>query len=187
MGFLLKFSHTIDRFVSIFGKAGAWGLILMMLVIVADVLLRHWFVIGSTQLQELEWHFHGIVFLLGLGWAYSQNAHVRIELVSERLSPRAQAWIEVFGILLLLLPYVTALYLFSADYAAISLEYNEGSASPNGLPARYVIKYCIVLGVFLLGLSAISRLFKAIVYLFGPEVLAAQTPFKIAHQQEGAS
>ena len=164
---LLKLSTALNRFVSFFGKIGAWAIILLIITIMLDVTLRRWFVIGSTKLQELEWHLHGTLFLMSLGWAYLKNSHVRIELVSERMSERKRIWIELLGISVFLIPYVTAIIIFGFDYVGFSYEYNEGSASPTGLPNRWIIKSFIVLGFIVLGMAAISRLFECIVYLFG--------------------
>lgn len=177
MSRLLSFAKTLERLVATIGRASAWAIILLMLVIVADVTLRHWFVIGSTKLQELEWHLHGFLFLMCIGWAYSKNAHVRIELVSERLSRRVRAWIEALGCLLFLLPYVAAVLWFGLDYVSYSLEYNEASASPTGLPNRWIIKSAIVAGFAVLALGALARLLEASVYLFADPALARKTVF----------
>lgn len=180
-------ARSLERISSLVGRLSAWALLALMLVIVTDVFLRRWFIIGSTKLQELEWHLHGFLFLMGLGWAYSKNAHVRIELVSERLSARTRAWIEMIGCLLFLLPYVSAVLWFGYDYVAYSFAYNEASASPTGLADRWIIKSVIVIGFGLLSLAALSRLLEAIVFLFGAIDLAEKTIFSRNEQQAGES
>ncbi|WCL53084.1 TRAP transporter small permease subunit [Gimibacter soli] len=165
MGWLERLAGKLERIVAFFGRSAAWLLLLLMAVIVADVTLRHWFVIGSTKLQELEWHLHGGLFLLTMAWAYSRNSHVRIELVSERLSERARAIIELAGIALLLIPYVAAILWFGSDYLAYSFAFNEGSASATGLPWRWIIKGILVFGFALLGLAAIARACRAVLTL----------------------
>lgn len=184
---LLSFARQLERLSTFMGRIGAWAIVLLMLVIITDVTLRRWFVIGSTKLQELEWHLHGALFLLCLGWAYSRNAHVRIELVSERLSARTRAWIELLGCTVFLLPYVAAILIFGADYVSYSLTYNEASASPTGLPDRWIIKAFIPLGFALLGITAISRLLNAIVFLFGTDAEAQETSFSRSHAATGES
>ncbi|WP_262691420.1 TRAP transporter small permease subunit [Kordiimonas aestuarii] len=184
---LLSFSQQIERLSSIMGRIGAWAIIALMLVIITDVALRRWFVIGSTKLQELEWHLHGALFLLCLGWAYGRNAHVRIELVSERLSDRTRAWIELLGCLLFLTPYVAAILIFGADYVSYSFAYNEASASPTGLSNRWIIKAFIPIGFALLGITAVSRCINAIAFLFGDEEAARMSSFSRTHAHEGES
>lgn len=185
---LYTLSRTCERISSFVGRLSVWLLLVLMLVIVTDVTLRRWFIIGSTKLQELEWHLHGALFLLCLGWAYTKNAHVRIELFSERWSKRTAAKMELFGCLLLLVPYVIAILSFGWDYVAYSIEYGEASASATGLPNRWIIKSMIIVGFGVLGLAATSRLFDSIIFLFGPKSLADQTPYHDApHHPEGAS
>ena len=174
---LLTFSTRLERLSTLVGRVCAWAIVLLVAVIVTDVLLRRWFIIGSTKLQELEWHLHGFLFLMCLGWAYTRNAHVRIELVSDRLRARTRAWIELTGCLLFLLPYVAAVLVFGYDYVSYSFAYGEASASPTGLPYRWIIKSAIVAGFGLLGIAAMAKALAALVFLFGRDELAAQTGF----------
>ncbi|NVJ97591.1 MAG: TRAP transporter small permease subunit [Alphaproteobacteria bacterium] len=184
---LFSQAQRLERLSTSIGRLAAWCIVLLVAVIITDVTLRRWFVIGSTKLQELEWHLHGVLFLLCLGWAYTKNAHVRIELVSERLSARSRAWIELIGCTVFLLPYVAAIVWFGWDYVSYSLAYNESSPSPTGLPDRWIIKSAIVAGFALLGISALSRGLQAIVFLFADDRLAAQTPYCHQEPQTGES
>ncbi len=177
----------LEKFSTVIGRVSVWLIIVLMLVIVSDVTLRRFFVIGSTKLQELEWHIHGALFLLCLGWAYTKNSHVRIELLSEKFRPKMAAIMEMAGCLLFLLPYAAAIILFGIDYVAYSIEYNEASASATGLANRWIIKSVIVFGFFLLATSATARMFEAIIFLFGEKHLADKTFFAAPHTQKGES
>ena len=174
---LLKISRRFRLFADFMGRSAAWLIIALIAVIITDVTLRNWFVIGSTKLQELEWHLHGALFLLALGWAYNRNAHVRIELISERWSTRTRAWVEMLGCCAFLLPYIGAVIWFGLDYVAYSIEYNEASPSATGLPDRWLIKAAIPLGFAGLGCAAVSKLLQAVVYLFGTEGESNETEF----------
>lgn len=184
---LLKLAGFLDEAATRLGRASAWLMVALILVIMTDVTLRHWFVIGSTKLQELEWHLHGALFLLALGWAYSRDAHVRIELASERFSPRTKAWVELFGCCLFLMPYVTAVVWFGVDYVGYSLQYDEASPSATGLPHRWIIKAVIPLGFLTLGMAALAKLIHTSVFLFGPEELSHKTSFGRAEKTLGGA
>ncbi len=179
MNRLLSLSALLKHIAERLGRVSAWLIVLLILVIMTDVTLRHWFVIGSTKLQELEWHLHGALFLLALGWAYSRDAHVRIELASERFSARTKAWVELLGCLFFLLPYISSVIWFGIDYVGYSLEYNEASPSATGLPNRWIIKAAIPIGFLTLGMAAIARLIEAFVFLFGPDTLHDRTGFAV--------
>jgi len=118
---LTALATALDRFVIGIGRVAAWAGLLLVLVTIADVTMRSatqssWEflralsaaqqrVFGSTQLQKLEWHLHTVLFLSCLGYAYVKGAHVRIDLVRERLGIRAKAWIEILGVVFFLLPF----------------------------------------------------------------------------------
>ena len=177
MQYLLAISKILDSIAIRAGKLAAWLLLALVVVIMLDVTLRHWFVIGSTKLQEMEWHLHGALFLLCLGWTYSANGHVRIELFSEKWSPRVGATVELIGCLLFLLPYIAIIVWFGLDYVDYSIAYNEASSSPTGLSNRWIIKAAIPVGFILLGCSAVSKTIKAFIFLFGPSSLACHTGY----------
>lgn len=166
---LVKIARRLNRLALWTGKAAAWLSLAMIAVILADVVLRRYFVIGSARLQELEWHLHGALFLLSLGSAYVAGAHVRIELVRERWSVRAKAWVELLGILFFLLPFTALAIWFGIDYAAMSYSTGEVSASLTGLGARWIIKGVLVAGLGLLLVSGLGQALTLILYLFGPK------------------
>lgn len=182
---LLTASQRLQALADRIGMLAAWLIVALVLVIMTDVTLRHFFVIGSTKLQELEWHLHGALFLLGLGWAYGRGAHVRIELLSECWSARTRAWVELIGCLLFLLPYAVAVIWFGLDYVGYSLEYNEASPSATGLPARWLIKSAIPIGFTLLACAAAARALDSIVYLFGSEAERRETAHAAANKEAG--
>lgn len=168
MEHLLKFSDALNAFVDRVGRMAAWLAVAMMLVILTDVILRRYFIIGSTKLQDLEWHLHGGLFLLCLGFGYLRGAHVRIELVWERFSYRTKVALEALGCLLFLLPYCAVILKFGFDYAAMSYANQEVSASSTGLPMRWIIKFVLVAGFGILAMAGVATLIRAVIILFGP-------------------
>lgn len=177
MNVLFSFARNLSRFVRAIGKWGAWTSVLMIAVILADVILRRYFVIGSAKLQELEWHLHGILFLLTLGYGYLEGAHVRIELFREKWSSKTKAWMELAGIVFFLLPFTLVTIYFSIDYAAMAYVNEEISASLTGLGFRWVIKSFLAVGLGLLTLSGIAEALYLIIYLFGPKTLQKDIDF----------
>ena len=96
--------------------------------------------LGSTRLQELEWHFHAMLFLTWIGYAYVKDSHVRIDIVTGGLSARKQAWLELFGCIVFALPYLLMALPYAHAFFMTSFFQNEGSPAPNGLPMRWIIK-----------------------------------------------
>ena len=167
MKFMFWLDDVTETVIVWIGRVTAWVAIFLMLVIVFDVVTRRFFVLGSTKLQELEWHIHAVLFLFCLGWAYLKDAHVRIDLVRERLSDRAQKWVELIGCLMFLIPYAVIVIFYGVDWWHRSFIQNESAASATGLPYRWIIKAALPIGFTILLLSGIGMAFRKIVQLFG--------------------
>ncbi|RMF75820.1 MAG: TRAP transporter small permease subunit, partial [Alphaproteobacteria bacterium] len=153
-----RLAQALEGLTRAVGRLAGWLALALVAVILFDVMMRRWFVVGSTRLQELEWHLHGALFLLAMGYGYTRGAHVRIEVLHDRLSPRTQAAVELAGLLLLLLPFLGALIWFGWDYLVLSFSMDEASPSPTGLPHRWIIKGVMLFGFVLLGLAALARI-----------------------------
>jgi len=174
MELLTRISEGLDRVITRIGKVAAWAGLGLITVTVFDVITRRFFVLGSTKLQELEWHFHVVLFALCLGYAYIKDAHVRIDLVRENLSERTQWWLELAGCLLFLLPYCALIIWFGIDFTHRSFANHEISASATGLTHRWIIKSMIPIGFSILALSGIAIVLRKIVELFGPPELRSK-------------
>lgn len=175
---LLGVSDAIDRVVGRIAHFFGWLFIGLVIVICWDVLTRKLgFQIpgfGSTPIQELEWHLHGLLFMAWLGYAYIRNVHVRIDVFTSNKTPRQQAKLEIFGIVFFAIPYCLVATYFAYEFAYISFVQNESSDAPNGLPYRWFVKWCLVAGLLLLDAAVMSVMFRKLVMLFGPPDLAAR-------------
>jgi len=171
MELLIRVSDGLDRVIIKIGKIAAWAGLALILVTIFDVVTRRFFVLGSTKLQEAEWHLHTILFVFCLGYAYLKDAHVRIDLVRENLNERTQWWLEILGCLFFLLPFCGLVIWFGIDFVERAYSTNEISASATGLTHRWLIKSTIPLGFTLLALAGIAILLRKVVELFGPEDL----------------
>jgi TRAP-type mannitol/chloroaromatic compound transport system permease small subunit len=186
---LYRVSKGLDTFTSKVGKLFAWATVPLMVVIIYDVFTRNVLssllrsgtisdstasaltLVSSTKLQELEWHLHGVLLLMTFGLAYMKDAHVRIELVRDKLRTRTRLWIELVGIVLFLMPYCGIVMWFGWDFAMRSAANHEVSAALTGLSHRWVIKSFVGLGFLMLFIGAMAHLLRTLVALFGPSDL----------------
>ena len=171
---LLGFSKRLGRFISFVGNACGACLVLLVAVTIFDVVTRRYFVVGSTFLQELEWHLHTVLFTMALGLAYIENAHVRIDIFRNTLSPPSKAWVEVTGITLLLIPYCCVMIYMGVEFAQQSYAQAETSYSSQGIPYRWAIKAFIPVGMILLLLAGLAVLIQRLIFLFGPPELRSK-------------
>ncbi len=177
---LLRVSEMLRRIVEWVGRLACLLILPMILVTVWDVLSRKsptlrelglsltGGIAHSTILQELEWHLHTALFALCLGWGYVKNAHVRVDLIVERMARRPRAWLEFLGCLLFMLPYTALVIWFAFDFAYTSWANAEASVSLIGIPHRWVIKSVLLVGLILAFLAGLAVLLRLIVFLFAP-------------------
>lgn len=162
---LVRLSRALDRGLTLAGMVGAWLSIPLIFIIIFDIVTRRFLVLGSTKLQEMEWHLHAALFLLALGFGYLRNSHVRIEVVRERFSQLWKARLEVTGITLFLVPYAALVIWFGLDFAERSFNINEVSSALTGLSHRWIIKSFVPFGMLLLLLAGIAVLLRNLAYL----------------------
>jgi TRAP-type mannitol/chloroaromatic compound transport system permease small subunit len=190
---LLAASNAVDRVLQRISAVVGWLFVVCAIVICFDVLSRKFGYqipgMGSTRLQELEWHLHAALFCFWLGTAYVKNAHVRIDIAVTNAKPRTHAWIELVGCLIFAVPYCLIALYFSWDFTALAWTLNESSDSAVGLPYRWIPKAFITIGLALLLAAVASVLARLIVYLYGPERLRAASAFAgaKAHHSQGAA
>jgi len=164
---LLNISARLESILVAIGKLGAWLSLPLIAIIMFDIISRKFFVLGSTKLQEMEWHLHAALFLLALGYAYLKNSHVRIEVIRESFSTKLKAISEVIGVLIFILPYTGLIVWFGIDFVSRSYGMNEVSAALTGLSHRWIMKSFVPMGMAFLWLAGISVLLRNLSYLIG--------------------
>lgn len=152
----------IDALNQVVGKGVSWLSLALIIVIIADVIMRYLFSITSSASFELEWHLFAFIFLLSAGWAFAEDKHVRVDVFYHKFSDIQKAWINLLGSLLLLIPLCAVGVIEGTQFAYNAWEIGETSPDPGGLPARFVVKSAIPIGFLLLGLQGVSVVLKSI-------------------------
>lgn len=166
MAFLLRLSRLIDALNGTVGRAVYWLVLVAVLVSSANALARYGLSAGSNAWLELQWYLFSAIFLLGGGDALREGAHVRIDLVAGRLTPRAQAWIDIVGGVAMLLPVSAIMLWYGWDAFAESWRIGEVSTDAGGL-VRWPVKLLIPAGFALLILQGVSETIKRVAFLRG--------------------
>ena len=166
MGGLLKISGLIDAFNEWIGKFIMWLVLAAVLISAGNAIIRKAFDMSSNAYLEAQWYLFATVFMLGAGYAFLHEQHVRIDVLSGRLSRRTQVWIDVVGITFFLLPLCVGVSLMALPSLMTAIETNEVSANPGGL-IRWPLYALVPLGFTLLALQSLSELIKRIAFLAG--------------------
>ncbi|MEI8076678.1 MAG: TRAP transporter small permease subunit [Betaproteobacteria bacterium] len=173
MGFWAKLSEGIDRVNQLFGKLASIMILLSCVVSATNAVLRYGLDMSNNWPLELQWYLFAAAVMLGASYTLKRNEHVRVDLIYSYVSDRTRIWIDLFGLILFLMP---ACLLF-AWLSWTTLFYpswlvSEHSLNSGGLP-RYPIKFIVPFGFFMLSLQGLSEIIKRIGMLKGKYILPA--------------
>ena len=166
MSSLLRLSRLIDWINERVGRAVMWLVLVAVVISAGNALVRKLFNTSSNALLEIQWYLFAAIFMLAAGYTFLRNEHVRIDLVTNRLSARGQNIVDVIGILFFLLPMAVLILWLSWPIVMTSLASGEMSQNPGGL-IRWPVKILLPIGFALLALQGISEMIKRIAFLQG--------------------
>ena len=179
---LLAFSRLIDVVTENIGKAVGWLILVAVLVSAGNAVVRKAFNTSSNAWLEAQWYLFGGAFMLAAAYTLAQNEHIRIDVVYGLFSRRVQHWIDLFGHVFFLMPFVVLMIVYFIPYVGLSFRSGEVSASAGGL-VIWPAKSLLLIGFSLLGLQGVSEIVKKIAIIKGD--MDDPTPFVSAHEQAG--
>ena len=166
MGALLNISKAIDALSELIGKLIMWLVLATVLISAGNAVLRKAFDIGSNASLEIQWYLFAAVFMLGSGYVFLKNAHVRIDFISSKLSKRTNTIIDILGIVIFTIPL--SLILIHLSWPVFERAWVSGEVSQNaGGLIRWPVLLLIPVGFAILALQSFSELVKRIAYLKG--------------------
>ncbi|MEG3640799.1 TRAP transporter small permease subunit [Magnetococcus sp. PR-3] len=163
-------ADKMDAVVINIGKLAWWLNVVLILVIITQVVLRYGFSMGMVVFEELQWHLYAGAMMLGIPYALTQDAHIRVDVLHQRFSPKWKRIVEIVGILLFLLPFAIIVFHHSLDFVYEAWRVSERSDAPTGLGMRWLIKGVIPFSFGLLIMAAVSRLIRDFTLLKRGEV-----------------
>ena len=169
MNVLKTFMRWIDGLNEWVGRGVAWVTLALVLVIFVDVVMRYLFNKSLVFTQELEWHLFGFIFLIGAGYTLLHDGHVRVDIIYQRLGFKGQAWINLMGVIVFLIPGCLMIIITSFKFVLSSFLILEGSPDPGGIPLRFIVKGFIPAGFSLLLLQGLSLGVHSLLQILGVE------------------
>jgi TRAP-type mannitol/chloroaromatic compound transport system permease small subunit len=159
-----KAATRIDAFSTYTSNTVAWLTLAMVAITFIVVILRYAFGIGVVWMQESIVWMHGAVFMLGAAWTFQREEHVRVDIFYRKLGDIGQAWVNIVGVLLFLMPFCLFLIYASYDYVAASWAIREVSRDSGGLPYPFLplIKSALLLMPVMVALQGLSMLLVAV-------------------------
>ncbi len=162
--FFIRFANSVNEYV---GRTASWLTLILVLLVCIDVGRRYILNSSSIWGMELEWHLFAAIFLLGAGYAFKHDRHVRVDLFYANFSERDKAWTNLIGGIVFLIPWCILIILVSYSYASRSFVDMEESPDPGGLPFRFIIKFTVTIGIGLLLLQGFANISESVLVLIG--------------------
>lgn len=172
---VLALAGLIDALTERIGRLVIWLVLAATLISAGNALARYLLGESSNAWLEIQWYLFGAMFLLAAGYTLKHNGHVRIDIVYNRFGPRGQAWIDLAGGLLFLLPMALLLAWLAWPMFYEAWQTQEHSPDAGGL-LRWPVKLLLPLGFALLALQGVAEVIKRIGVLSGHLVLPRETP-----------
>jgi TRAP-type mannitol/chloroaromatic compound transport system permease small subunit len=160
-----KFAAGLNNVIETIGRWCSALNVVLIAAIIIQVVLRYAFGLGLVQLEELQWHLYAVNVIFGMAYCLSMDSHIRLDLVHAKLSQRTREWIEILGIIILLMPLIYVIFIHSIDFLWEAIRTNERSDSPVGLCCRWIPKGLIPIAMVMLFASATARVVKGFHYL----------------------
>ena len=160
---------SIDELNEKMGMFIRWLVLVMVFIGAVSAVLRYFsrgleLTLNLTPATEAQWYLFSAIFLLGAAYALRHDAHVRVDVMYERLGPKTRGWIDTLGTIFFLIPLTSMMLWVTFPAVRTSWQIRETSPDPGGLP-RYPIKALILISFGLLLLQAFSQLMRHIAVL----------------------
>ena len=166
MRLLLALSRLIDALNDRIGLAISWALLAAVAICTGNAVVRYTLHMGSNAWLEIQWYLFAAVFLLAAAHTLRRNEHVRVDILAGRLSKRAQAWIDIVGFLLFLVPMCLIVLRYAVPYVMYSWQAGEMSVNAGGLIV-WPVKALIPVAFLMLLCQGLSEVIKRVGFLLG--------------------
>lgn len=156
--------HTVDRISTWLGKAFAWLIVALMLVVCAEVFKRYALNAPTAWIYDANNFMYGTLFMLCGAYTLAQNGHVRGDFLYGSMKPRTQATLDLLLYILFFLPGICALTWAGWDYFQDSLAIREQTFNATPLPV-YPFKFVIPVAGAVVLLQGLAEMVRCVVCL----------------------
>jgi TRAP-type mannitol/chloroaromatic compound transport system permease small subunit len=161
---LLAFAHGVDWINDRFAWIAEWAVFLSCFISAANALVRYLLHYSSNGFLEIQWYLFAACVMLGASQVLRVNEHVRVDIVYSRLGGRAKVLVDLFGLVLFLVPVMVAMIWFSWPVFTRMYESGEVSNNVGGL-IRWPAMFMLPLGFAMVLLQGLSEIVKRVGWL----------------------
>ena len=163
---LTKLANAIDWYSHKQGEVTSLLALPLLVVVLYEVFMRYAFNAPTVWGFELTTFIYGIHYMFGLSYTDATGGHVKVDIFSARASRKTQAFLNIFSTLVLFLPVMTCLTIWSIKFAHTSVigrELNSTSWAPMIWPVKIIMAFCFLF----LALQGFATLLRYVRSLMG--------------------
>lgn len=153
-----KFTNLIDKLSDFGAYLASIALVCLVSLILVEIFIRYFFNMSTMIADEYSGYLYLASIFLGLAYTFKENGHIRINIITSKLSKNTNSIIDVFASIITLgvlsfIIYRTILF----TYDSYDLEMLSEAVSETPL---YLTQFVMPLGTFLFSLAVITLIIK---------------------------
>ena len=156
--------HTAESISTWVGKAFAWMIVGLMLLVVVEVFKRYALNMPTAWVFDASNMLYGTLFMMGGAYALAHDGHVRGDFLYGRFTPRTQAALDLVLYVVFFLPGIAALTWSGWTYFRESWAIHETTFNATPLPV-YPFKFIIPLAGALVLMQGCSEMLRCVLCL----------------------
>lgn len=157
-----KIVHMFDSLQNLGAYLSSVLIVLLVLLVLVEIVIRSFFDTSTMIADEYSGYLYLAIIFLALGYAFKEEAHIRITIITTRLSQAKLKIIDVIASVLALCILVFAIYrtaLFTYDAYALDMLSEAVSQTP-----LYLTQVVMPIGLILFFLAICAYLLKRLGY-----------------------
>lgn len=159
-----RFLHAVDHFSTWVGKAFAWLIVALMLLVCAEVFKRYALNAPTAWIFDASNMLYGTLFMMGGAYTLAHDGHVRGDFFYGSMKPRTQAALDLVLYIAFFTPGIVALTWAGWTYAGESLAIREQTFNADPLPV-YPFKFIIPIAGAVVLMQGFAEVVRCIVCL----------------------
>lgn len=159
--------NIIDKLIDKQGEISSFLIYPLVLVVLFEVLMRYAFNAPTIWGFEVTAFLYGMHYMLGLSYTERHGGHVRVDIITMRLSEKTQAIMGIITYLFIFMPVYSFMMIGAFKFAETSILEKELN-STSWAPPIYPFKAIMALSFLFLLLQGIATLLKHIRTLTNP-------------------
>jgi len=156
--------HAVEALSTWVGKAFAWLIVALMLLVVLEVFKRYALNMPTAWVYDASNMLYGTLFMMGGAYTLAHDGHVRGDFLYGRFRPRTQAALDLVLYIVFFLPGIAALTWSGWTYFGESLAIHETTFNATPLPV-YPFKFMIPMAGAMVLVQGLSEILRCVVCL----------------------